>query len=205
MVNIIAPRCFFINIAVLQLTVLSQIVFAILPGKNPINYYFCNGTDPKLIATKSPKFNHLPFSSIIFSFFFYTFLCIKVKIFKNKENSAVHVQNNLSNGWTLPPVQNPSNGYTLVNIGSIGVFLTTYYIPLFIAYPFLNNMPFEKQLASYPYFLIIRFLHHGASLVWNLLVIIIFFSKSAVMRRALFRQVLDVWAKIKEKCNISNL
>jgi hypothetical protein len=202
MVELLGHRCFFINIAILQFAVLSQIVYAILPGKNPTNFYICSGTIPNLIPKELTKWNYFPTSSISFDFFFYTFLCIKIRIFKSKEtqNSSTQVQNNISNGWTLPPIQNKTDGFTLANIGSIGLFLTTY-IPLFVVYPLINNLSLEK-LASYPYFLVARFLHHGFPLLWNIFSVIIFLSKSGALRRELLRDVFEVSSKIKEKWNL---
>ena len=54
----------------------------------------------------------------------------------------------------------------------------------------MNATPFDK-LTTYPYFLLVHFIMHGAPFLQNLCLAVVFLSSSKTMRRVLVRELVD--------------
>ena len=181
--------CFFINLVSTFGPLLSEIVFTILPGKPPMNFYVCKGTYSTSLDLLKPKKDYPLFAAIALSFLFYIFVLVRVKVFKKNiiEPSSVPV---------TPLNQVVVDCHAMANLETIGQSVFTF-LPLSIAYSIINRIPLE-QLASFPNYFLVHFLHHGISLLWNIVAIIIFLSKSKAMWIAIFREFSDLIKKLRD-------
>ena len=174
----------FLNIFAISISVITQTVFAILPGRNPISFYICSGEDPRLLQQNIEKKNVTLNGSILLTFIAYVFVFVSVKIFQRKIFATTFPQGNQEN-------------QTLANLGTIALALTTF-LPMVFLYTVTNQMSIDK-LGTYPYFLIIRFFNHGLALFWNSARILIFVSKSKTVRATILREISDRALGIREK------
>ena len=168
---------FFLNILSLGLSSLSQIIYELLPGRMPINFFICIGTDPKKfedIPRKIKKF--IQFIGAI-CIVLYIALRIKLKIF-SKANAFSPVNTPKQNGWILPPMQDMVEQNALASLGSLG-FTLLCILPLWLIHLLFLTSPPEK-LTLHPYQILIHFNHHGNRFVCYLWTIFLFLSKTNI-------------------------
>jgi hypothetical protein len=180
--------CFYINMLTVIASVITQAVYLIVPGKNPINYLICIGQDQSFFQHQQHKKNYPMIFVLLICSVWYLFVLTKIKLSKKKIlPQTVKVPKTRTNNWTLPPISVEKN--TLANIGTIALTFTTT-IPVSIFYVLLNNVLSPKMLETYPYFMLLHFFHHGFGFVWNLFLLLIFLSKSSIMRNAIHREII---------------
>ena len=176
--------CFFINFVSVVASLITQTVYVIVPGKNPLNYYVCTGRDPTFVQYEPSKKNY-PMVLILFVVIvWYLFVFVKIKMFEKKVVQGPSIQ---TNAWTLPPVGQVVEKNTLANLGTIALTFSTF-LPVSIVYWFLNNVS-PNKLEVHPYFMLLHFFHHGVGFIWNLFLVLIFLSKSSLMRDAICREI----------------
>jgi hypothetical protein len=179
--------CFYINILIAVLAVLSQIIFLFTPGKNPYFYYMCTGEDPSHLG--KTKINYVFQSSFVILFFVYSFVLLKKILFHSKT-----VVPTLS----LPTHQNQPLPSTIENVAktmlaSFGTLATTVFavLPIMFSSLVLNATDTEK-LSTFPYYDLIQFhLHVCPTICTGLLVISYYFSHRK-LRLAAFREMKDL-------------
>jgi hypothetical protein len=183
--------CFVINIITAIASVVTQIVYLIVPGKNPITFYICIGQVPGSVQDQPHKKNYPIILTLLFSIVWYLFVFTKIKIFKKKISPEI-VQGQ-TNSWALPPASQSVEKSTLANIGTIALIFTTT-IPVSIVYVILNNVLSPKMLDIYPYYMILHFFHQGFGFIFNFFLLFIFISKS-FMRNAILREIMTIFNK----------
>ncbi len=179
--------CFYINILIAIHATLTQIVFPLIPGKNPYFYYMCTGEDPSHLG--KTKINYVFQSSFVILFFVYSFVLLKKILFNSKT-----VVPTLS----LPTHQNQPLPSTIENVAktmlaSFGTLATTVFavLPIMFSSLVLNATDTEK-LSSFPYYDLIQFhLHVCPTICTGLLVISYYFSHRK-LRLAAFREMKDL-------------
>jgi hypothetical protein len=183
--------CFYINILIAILAILSQIIFLFTPGKNPYFYYMCTGEDPSHLG--KTKINYIFQSSFVILFFVYSFVLLKKILFNSKT-----VVPTLSYQLTH---QNQSLPSTIENVAktmlaSFGTLATTVFAVLPIMYSSLVlNATDTEKLSTFPYYDLIQFhLHVCPSIIASLLVISYYLSHRK-LRLAAFREMKELFVQ----------
>ena len=78
-------RSYFVNIWVISFSFMSQLVFNILPGRHPLEYHLCTGTDPAL-QSDLIKVNITLFDVYFVSVILNILIPIKIHIYQVKNN-----------------------------------------------------------------------------------------------------------------------
>ena len=172
--------CLVINIATLLFCLLSQSVYFATPGKNPFNFYICTGHYQSRLDHQPTKKNYPFIFVILLSYSLYIFALIKIKFFQKK----------ISPQEPDPTV--PIDQETLVNLGTIAIMFASFALAAF-SYSSLNNIS-AKELDSLKYVMLVHFFHHGIGLMYNFVLIVTFFSKSAIMRQTILKD-FSSWMK----------
>ena len=74
----------FVNIWIILFSVVSQIVFEGMLGKDTLNQHICTGLSPPLLDLKKLEFNKFNAFFIPMSLLLHIVLMVKIKLFKNK-------------------------------------------------------------------------------------------------------------------------
>ena len=119
----------------------------------------------------------------------YCWTFTKKLFLKSAQSESKELQKKVKAGWTLPPIQHGLDNLTFANFSTImSCFLSTW--PTMYAFVQINATPFDK-LTTYPYFLLVHFMMHGAPFLQNLCLALVFLSRSKTMRRVLVRELQD--------------
>jgi hypothetical protein len=161
----------------------------LLPGRNPVNFYVCMGQNPSTLENEAAKKNYVMGIVLFLSLLWYIFACARMVKIK-KELTPLPILNTSRNSW---PQQITSNQMiekeALANFGTIALTIASS-IPVVFIYWAINNMS-PSKLASHPYFMILHVFHHGIGLYSNAFLLLIFLSKSRLMRTSVFREISD--------------
>ena len=178
----------FINIVTIFASLITQSVYLICPGVNPVNFYVCSGQEP---GSTFNKRNYPMILVLLLDIIWYLFAVIKIEMFKKKNCPQIaQGQSRHLNGWTLPPVSDVVfEKNTLVNLASIALTFTTM-IPVSIVYMILKNMLPETSEENHN-IVLLHFYHHGTKFILNVLLIVIFLSKSSLMRNSIWREIKE--------------
>ena len=130
---------FVINLTVAFLCTLSQFVFTILPGRNPVNIYICMGKNPSHLEHLNVKQNY-PFTFVILACLIsYTLTVMKIKLYEKKIST---------NATQSQAHQGSINQGTLASLGSIGFhFVLSIFASL--SYYILNTRDNTIKLFGY--------------------------------------------------------
>ncbi len=74
----------FINICAFLYAFLTQLIYNVMPGKNPINYYLCIGQFPLVLNRQSVKFNYPHAFTAILSLITFIFVKLSAMLMKHK-------------------------------------------------------------------------------------------------------------------------
>jgi hypothetical protein len=173
--------CLVINVATLVFSLLSQSVLIAIPGRNPFNFYICTGKFPSHLEHQPTKKNYPFLVVILLSIAWYIFVLMRIKFFEKKVSPQVNA-----------PTDN-SFQETLVNLGTIAIMFA-YFLIVTFAYANINNNVSDTAVESHSFVILIHFFHHGTGLVWNSVLIVTFFLKSATMRKIIFKTFCG-WVK----------
>ena len=80
--------CFYLNILCLVLALVFQTAFIVLPGKNPLDFSICTGTNPAEFNTNYQKVNFSLQIIAVLCVALYIMVCLRVKMFSQK---SVHL------------------------------------------------------------------------------------------------------------------
>ena len=180
-----ATRCFI----TFTVSAISQIVFKILPGREHINFYICSGEDPRQVWDQPVKVN-LTFALAFFiTLFFYTVTLIRIKLLKLSEPVAtISAQIEPSVATSNP---NLFGKHYLADLVTIAVALTFYAPAIFVLFS-INRLMEPESLVMYPNYMLVHFLHHGVTFLWNIYLITNYFSNSKTMRAAVWRKIRSI-------------
>ena len=77
----------FVNIWVISFSILTQSVFYLWPGRQPLEYYLCTGTDPAL-DSDNVKVNITLFSVYVLTIFFNIAIPIRIRLYQIKHHKS---------------------------------------------------------------------------------------------------------------------
>ena len=166
----------FINLWITTVSIMTQTVYAIQPGKNPMHYYICVGRITNTYdATKTVKMNHSVLFILTVSCLLHAFAGVRLLIVRYKSNIELKSpmsSNSILNKESLVSVTS--------NLCSIFMILFSSAIP-----GELNKIDFS-QLDKH--FLLIHLFHHYSPQTIFAATILIFLMKNAQLRNFLKRE-----------------
>jgi hypothetical protein len=173
----------FINLWTVSFSLISQYVYYILPGKNPINFYICMGEYPKFLYGFAVKINY---SQITIGF-----LSLLIHIYVEISIQALRKSNLKDLKSKTPPLYNyVSNGLSV-----IFVFLFT------LALKAVNGLN-ANEIDSYPnciyFYIVIYFIPTLFIFIYALS----FFYKNPYMRKKLVAEFESIIIKAKDDLQI---
>ena len=192
--------CFYLNILSLVLSLVSQTVFIVFPGKNPIDFNICTGTNPMKFNTAGKKFNFFHHVSAGVCITLFIIVCLRVKIFARNSVNPFG-KPTAEQGWNLPPITEFLEKNSMASFGTIGMMILSLLPYWFINLATLAIIP-PEVLSSHPYQIIIHFHHHGLRFVCNLLLLLAFFSRSST-RRSVFREIMELKSGFQEMIGLN--
>ncbi len=87
-------RSYFMNIWIISMSFLSQLVFNILPGRQPLEFHLCAGTDP-VLESNEIKVNIILFAVYFLSAILNSVIPIQIHHFRLKSNKSCHSRGTL--------------------------------------------------------------------------------------------------------------
>jgi hypothetical protein len=181
--------CFFINMSIAFLAILSQFVFLNMPGKNPYFYYVCTGEDPT--SLREPKINYSLYSSFLIFIFLFFFVLMKKNVYNSEEvfPNTSHQTSHKNN-----PMPSTIGNIAKTMLASFGTLATTLFvvIPIMIISLILNATPTEK-LSHNPYYHFIQFHSHICPLIGTGLLAISYYSTNAKLRSVAGRKLRELF------------
>ena len=171
---------FFVNIWVVSFGIISQFVFVILPGRQPISFYLCNGQDPRAFGDDfNKKKNYLFNATLLISIVIHTAIAIRFVFHRIKiEWNATYAHTDSFRKEIIVDV--------IISVGGCGMFLIYSFIVVEI-----NSIDPSKRVYFPNYFLIFG-LNFGYPWVLATLVAIFFLTKNGVMRSALIEKLKEI-------------
>ena len=98
-------------------------------------------------------------------------------------------------GWMLPPFKDILEKNSMSSLATIS-FIILSLLPSWSMHFAIHILSVEA-LSTDPYQIIIHFHHHGHKFVFNLLIVLLFLSRSAI-RRAVIREMFDQKSMLME-------
>ena len=158
----------------------------------------CTGTNPTVLNTDQSKIN-LPLQ-VTGSLVFVSFICLFLRIKIFSKHSMVGPLVKQKDGWMLPPLKDILEKNSMSSLATISLMLLSIFPS--------GSMHFAifilsaEVLSTDPYQIIIHFHHHGHKFVFNLLIVLLFLSRSAI-RRAVIREMLDCKSMLMEMVGLN--
>ena len=190
--------CLYLNILFIFLAVVSQTAVSVLPGINAIYFHICTGTNPIKLKTGPGKAN-LPLQGIVVLVFI-SFICLFLRIKVFSKHSSIEPLVKQKVGWTLPPMKEILEKNSMSSLATIS-FMILSLLPSWSLRLAIHILGAEA-LSIDPYQIIIHFQNHGHKFIFNLLVVLLFMSRSAI-RRAVVREMLDQKSKLMEMIGLN--
>ena len=166
-------------------SLISQLVYLSLPGRQPFNYYFCCNKirHGQLIRGVAVKNNWTLIGLQAFSVLLHIFVKIRIRMFKNKQ------KNSESNPWTTVKSNGMSiiNKQTIANTGTNAFITFLFFSTGLISIP-VNTMNLESA-NEFPNYLFIYFVHliHPALLCWTLT--LVYFLTHPPLRKTIYSEI----------------
>jgi hypothetical protein len=161
----------FLNMIALGFSFITQLVFTMLPGKNPMNFYLCTGEFPNQLLNEPFKQNVSHIVSGIFSFVTYTYVEMSEISLKKKMKETID--------------KNTQNLFTFTTYGiSLILVLVFVYLPVRI-----NTLKL-KELDSYPNYILVYTLHHYMPQIVQIFIISTLFYKSVSLRKKVWSETI---------------
>jgi hypothetical protein len=171
---------FFVNIWVVSFGLISQFVFVILPGRQPISFYLCSGQDPRAFGDDSSiKKNH--FFNLILLFTIVIQVAVAVRFVFHR----IKIEWNATYAHT----DNFRKEIIVDIILSVGVCV------MFLIYVFIVvkiNSIDPSKIGDFPNYLLVFSLHFGYPWALAASVAIFFLAKNGVMRSALIEKLKEM-------------
>jgi hypothetical protein len=159
-------------------SIITQTVYAIQPGKNPMHYYICVGRISRnYLATKIVKLNYSVTVILTLSLFLHAFAGLRLLLVRYKSN--IELQSPISSKSVL---NKESLVSVTANLSSLCMILFSSSIP-----SELNKIDFTQLQKHY---LLIHIFHHYLPQTIFAATIIIFLIKNSQLRKFLKREYL---------------
>ena len=170
----------FTNMWIVSCGIISQFVFIILPGRQPISYYIFSGQDPRLFGSNTDVKNNCFFKVILLlSVVIQTAVAIRFIFHRIKmECNANYTHTDSFQKEIIADI-----------IMSISMFV------MFFIYSFLiseMNSIDPSEIRKFPNYLLIFGLHFAFPLALSTLVTVIFYAKNATLRETLLEKVKEL-------------
>jgi len=156
----------FINMWALLASFLGNLVFFLLPGKNPHMLYICMGKVPSDYLTLPSKMNFFLMGLLIVSMIIQIFVNVKQKLYKNNEVRSIS--------------ENVNSQLDLVTFLLTFFFITI--VILFFSTSIIINMYTLQDLMQYPNYLLFYVIHLIIAHTVNILFICFLFQKDKKCR-----------------------
>lgn len=163
----------FINCWGLAVAVITELVFILLPGRNPMNYYLCTGHFPLFLQDVPVKkhASHALFG--VTSFFIYSITKLMLKYHKLKTSHS-----------------DPKNTHNLFSFTTYGALLLL--LIIFFYVPVKINQLQPSELDTYPNYILIYVLHLYMPQTIIATVSMTFFWKNASLRKKVSDQIKEL-------------
>ncbi len=161
----------FINLWTFTFSVISQYVYYILPGKNPINFYICMGEYPSMLTKFAVKTNFSQIVIGILSLLIHLFVELSIQTFKK----------NISK-------ENKSKTPTLYNYVNNGVSVILLILFTF-ALKAVNELN-ANEIDSYPNCIYFYVVIYFTPPVFIFIYALIFYFKNQLMRKKVMSEML---------------
>ena len=165
----------FISIEAFFVSLISQVVMAILPGKNPHSYFVCTGYFPVNLAGAKVKAN-LPYSYLLIaSFLLHVFAGVRIKIHRHKQTMIDHAQSG-----TAAPNAGHISSQTLINFTTniVSLLLLVFAAVVTVIVNTMDPVKFD----SFPNYVWIYVLHHYTPTIILSSTVIIYYTKNVSLR-----------------------
>ena len=189
--------CFYLNILFIFLAVVSQTAFIVQPGINSIYFHICTGTDPIILKTHKSKVN-IPLQGEVV-LVFVSFICLFFRVKILSEHSSVKPLVKQKVGFVLPTMKDILEKNSMSSLATIS-FMIFSLLPSWSLRLAIHILGVDA-LSTDPYQIIIHFQTHGQKFVFNLLIVLLFLSRSTI-RRAVVREMLDQKSMLMEKLGL---
>jgi len=163
---------FFINLLVTLAGILTQTVYAIQPGKNPLHYYICVGRIPRSQLSNEVKMNYSSLTIVIISSLLHIFTWFRLYLISRKKTLQQDCLNVVINKESLANVTG--------NLLSVFIILLASAIPNHV-----NTIDFET-LDQHT--LLVHIFHHYLPQSMFLYFFVIYYSRNARLRKFLKRE-----------------
>lgn len=172
----------FLNCWTLGFSITNQIIYVLMPGKNPQNYYMCLGYYPTKYNGQVVKTNASINYLLLVSFFAHLIAGIRIKIHRCKENKKDQVQ-------AIAVAATPSANLNMM------MNLTTNLISLLLliissAGPAMVNIMEPLIIDTYPNFIWVYIIHHYSPQCVLGLTALIYYIKNPPLRKFMWLEML---------------
>jgi len=169
----------FTNMWIVSCGIISQFVFIILPGRQPISFYIFSGQDPRLFGSNTDVKNNCFFKVILLlSVVIQTAVAIRFIFHRIKmECNANYTHTDSFQKEIIADI-----------IMSISMFVM-FFIYIFIVSEINSINP--NEIGNFLNYLLIFGLHFAFPMALSTLITIIFYAKNAALRSALFDKIKE--------------
>jgi hypothetical protein len=171
------PDCWTLGVSISN-----QIIYGLMPGKNPQNYYMCLGHYPTKYNGKAVKINYSTNYLALLSFVAHVIAGIRIKIHRCKEEQKDQVQAVTS----------------AASVGSMDMMMnfTTNLISLLLlifssGVPVIINAMEPLFLDTYPNFILVYISHHYSPQCVLALTALIYYIKHPPFRKFIWLEILN--------------
>jgi hypothetical protein len=173
----------FINIWAVTISILSQIIFVLTPGKNPIHFYICVGEMPISEMEHSVKLNYSVIALLISSILLHILAGFQLWVIRKKtiKKETQYISKFKNNSI----VDNDNLASVTSNIISLMIFIVASFVPAQ-----LNKID-VLNFHSYPNSLISDIFHHYLPQSQFFVTFLIFYCKNESLRDFLKRKYLE--------------
>jgi len=165
----------FINMWALLASFLGNLVFFLLPGKNPHRLYICMGSAPSDYSNLPSKMNIFLMGLFLVSIIIQIFVHVKQKLYNNNEVRSIR--------------ENDNSQLDLATFLFTFFFITT--VALFSSISIILNMFALQDLMQYPNYLLFYVLHLIIAPTFNILIICFLFQKDKKMKRYVRNELVE--------------
>ena len=178
----------FINITTFSVSLFSQIIYMLLPGKNPHNFFVCLGQFPVILTGKPVKPNAAVNYLLLLSFLLHTFGGIRIKIYRDRENQMDQVQSMA----VAPTISSEAMINFTTNAISLLLLIISGVIPVVINT--MNPANFEV----YPNYLWLYVMHHYSPTIVLGSTAIIYYTKNPPIRAYAWSEIVRLFGGLIE-------
>jgi len=165
----------FINMWALLASFLGNLLYFLLPGKNPHRLYICMGSAPSDYLDLPSKMNVFLVGLFIVSIIIQIFVNVKQKLYNDNQVRSIRANDN--------------SQLDLATFLFTFFFITT--VALFSSISIILNMFALQDLMQYPNYLLFYVLHLIIAPTFNILIICFLFQKDKKMKRYVRNELVE--------------